>query len=335
MLDRIRSALKSVSSHVERGLTATGSFRFADLALTIRIAAAQKADNLLRMVEHRRIASPDHGSFELDVVEGSAAVLDSLLPPLEHRPKRLVETGADHHYYWTPERSGNLTVLDRPMRRALLWYPCAGEIASWEFSRPFLAAIHALMLPTAWAPVHAAAVGKNAAAILIAGRGGVGKTTTALVCAEAGWDYLSDDFVLVGPRWRAISLYRSARIREDMFSRLPASMSAVTGISTDDGEVRAEVDVGHVGRIGSADPEIRAIVVPQRAGAVSAVLAPIRRSQALSALAGSTLVALAGGRTETFAKLSNLVDRVPCYAFDPGPRLADIPAALATLISPR
>jgi hypothetical protein len=271
--------------------------------------------------------------LEIDVIEGWYAGLERLLPPSEYRRKRLVETTNDYYYYWTPERGGNLTVLDRSAGRALLWYPSAGEIASWEFSRPFLAAIHAFMLPTSWTPVHAAAVAKNDVAILIAGRGGVGKTTTALVCAEAGWDYLSDDFVLIGGKpWRAASMYRSARMREDMFARLPRSMTAVTNISTDDGEVRAEVDVGMVGQIGSKDVEIGAIVVLQRAGAVHAAIAPIRRSQALSALAGSTLIALAGGQVETFGKLADLVNQVPCFAFEPGPELADIPGALAALV---
>jgi hypothetical protein len=228
-----------------------------------------------------------------------------LLPP-SSIVKNCRETTADYYYYWTPERGGNLTTLDRRARRALLWYPAAGEIASWEFSRPFLAAIHAFLLPTSWTPVHAAAVAKNGAAILIAGRGGVGKTTTALVCAEAGWDYLSDDFVLVGRTpWRAAGMYRSARMREDMFVRLPRSMAAVTNISTDDGELRAEVDVGAVGRIGSNDAEIRAIVLPQRAGAEQSALTPIRRSQVLSALAGPTLIVWREATQKSSASLPN------------------------------
>lgn len=336
MLDLIRSALEIARNHVEHNATATGLYRFGDLSVNVRVAATQKAADLLRMVEHQRIASSMPDAAEINVIEGWHAGLEKLLPPSEHREKRLVETTADYYYYWTPERGGNLTTLDRRARRALLWYPAAGEIASWEFSRPFLAAIHAFLLPTSWTPVHAAAVAKNGDAILIAGRGGVGKTTTALVCAEAGWDYLSDDFVLVGRTpWRAAGMYRSARMREDMFVRLPRSMAAVTNISTDDGELRAEVDVGAVGRIGSNDAEIRAIVLPQRAGAEQSALTPIRRSQVLSALAGPTLIVLAGGHAEIFGKLAELVNQIPCYGFEPGPRLADIPGTLAPLLRKR
>ena len=284
------------------------------------------------MIEQRRITLSGPADWEIDVIEGEHAALEPLRPPSDY-DKRLVEHTNDHYYYWTPERGGNLTLLDRRGRRALLWYPSPGEISSWEFSRPFLYPIHALMLPTAWTPVHAAAVARNGAAILVAGRGGIGKTTTALVCAEAGWDYISDDFVLIGGTpWRACGIYRSARMREDMFDRLPRSMEAVTNISTEDGEVRAEIDVGRLGRIESGNVEIHAIVLPRRAGAACAALTPCRPSQVLSALAGSTSIILGGGQTEIFEKLTDLVKKVPCYTFDPGPNIADIPAALAPLV---
>ena len=218
------------------------------------------------------------------------AELEQLQPPSDHREKRLVDIGDEHYYYWTPERGGNLTLADNSQRRALTWYPVGSEIPSWEFSRPVLFPIHALMLPTAWTPVHAAAVARNGAAILVAGRGGVGETTTALVCAEAGWDYLSDDFILIGGTpWRASGIYRSARMRQDMFARLSRSMEAATNISSDDGELRADVDVSRVGRLGSGDVRIHAIVLPQRKGGRSAALAPCRPSQALSRIGGIDL----------------------------------------------
>jgi hypothetical protein len=332
-LDRIRLALEDANAHVARAATSGGRFRFADWTVQIRIAAVQRADDLLRMVEHRRVTEPEPepADWEIAVIEGAHAGLEPLRPPSGH-DQRLVDITGDYYYYWAPERSGNLTLVDRGRRRAVLWYPSPGEISFWEFSRPFVYPIHALMLPTAWAPVHAAAVARNGAAILIAGYSKAGKSTTALVCAEAGWDYISDDFVLVGGTpSRACGIYRSARMREDMFDHLPRSMKAVTAISTEDGEVRAEVDVAQMGRIGSRDSRIRAVVLPRRTGAARATLAPCRPSQVLQTLAGSTSIMLGGGQAEVFTKLSGLIKNVPCYTFDPGPSITDIPAALASL----
>lgn len=334
MRELIRRAVAHGSDHVEQSTTAGGSYRFADWSVRIRIAGTRRADNLPWMIEHRRIEPSAKDDWTISVIEGDCAQVEPLRPPSEHRDKRLVDIADDHYYYWTPEGGGNLTLVDRRQHRALLWYPSASEIASWEFSRPFLSSIHALMLPTAWTPVHGAVVAKGNAAILIVGRGGAGKTTTALVCAEAGWDYLSDDYVLIGGTpCRACGIYRSARVREDMFARLPRSMLAVTNVSTDDGEVRAEVDVGRVGRVGLDDPHIRAIVLPRRTGAAKASLDAIRPSQALSALAGPTSIGLAGGQAAIFQKVTSLLKSVPCYIFEPGPRIADVPAVLAPLVN--
>lgn len=332
MQDIILRALDDAYGYVERAATSSGSYRFADWSVRIRIAAVQRADDLLRMIDHRRIALSGPPDWEIAVIEGEFAALEELRPRSDC-DTRLVDISGRHYYYWTPERSGNLTLVDRDRRKALLWYPYPGEISSWELSRPFLYPIHALLLSTAWAPVHAAAIARGGAAVLIAGFSKMGKTTTALVCAEAGWDYVSDDFVLVGGMpWRASGIYRSARMREDMFERLPRSMEAVTTISTDDGELRAEIDVGQIGRIGSDDAEIRAIVLPRRTGGARAVLTPCRPLQVLQALAGSTSLLLGGGRSETFKKLAELVKAVPCYIFEPGPDLADIPSGLAPLL---
>jgi hypothetical protein len=336
VLDDIRRALDDASEHIDRTATSGWSYRFARWCARIRIAATKRGDDLLRMIGHRRIRRSIPADWDIAVIEGGSTRLGALRPPNDHRDKRLIDLTDHYYYYWTPERGGNLTLVDRSSRRALQWYPSAGEIASWEFSRPFLSSIHALMLPTQWTPVHGAVVAMNGSAIVIAGRGGAGKTTTALVCAEAGWDYFSDDFVLIGGApCRASSLYRSARMREDMFAHLPRSMGAVTNISTDDGEVRAEVDVGRVAKVGADDTEIRAIVLPKRAGAPRAAVEPIRPGQALSALAGPTSIVLAGGQADIFKKVTDLVKNVPCYTFDPGPNLADIPSTLAALVDQR
>src|SRR5262249_58368179 len=45
--------------------------------------------------------------------------------------------------------------------------------------------------------LHAGAVGAGEAGVLLAGAGGAGKSTTALLCVDAGLRYAGDDYVLV------------------------------------------------------------------------------------------------------------------------------------------
>ena len=82
-----------------------------------------------------------------------------------------------------------------------------------------------------WAPtqgyasVHAGAVGTPEAAVLIVGRSGSGKSTTALSCLNSGLLYLADDHCLLdhGARPFVYSLYNSGRVEADHLRKLPSS----------------------------------------------------------------------------------------------------------------
>jgi hypothetical protein len=327
----VQNALGIVDRLFEHANPLVSTHRFGDLALRIRVLAERRTRGLLRMIEHR-CESTVSPSATIDVLDGPYEELEPLLPPRESRGHRLVISDEDTFYYWLPEHAGSLSAIDRKARRGIVWHLSGDEISSWEFSRPFLYPIHAFLMSSPWMPVHAAAIARGASGLLVVGPAGVGKTTIALACAEAGWSYVGDDFVLVqGQPPRACNLYRSARMREDTFARVPKAMSAVTGMSTDDGELRAEVDVGLVTQV-TSDVEVRAIVVPQRRGAENATIVAMRRSQALLALAGSTLALLPGNRAEAYEKLAILTRNVPCCGFDPGHRLSDTPSVLARLL---
>jgi len=71
--------------------------------------------------------------------------------------------------------------------------------------------------------LHAAVVGTEHGGVLITGKGGIGKSTTALLCLEAGLTYLGDDYVIVAldPVPYAYSLYSTAKLNEDQAEQLP------------------------------------------------------------------------------------------------------------------
>ena len=233
--------------------------------------------------------------------------------------------------FWAAE--GNLTLFDRHTRRGVVWYLAADEIPSWEIGRPFLPLIKALSIDTSWTPVHAAAVAREQAGVLILGSSNAGKSSTALACVDAGWSYVGDDCVLLTAQPpRVATLYRTARVRADMVPLLKIAQTATERFSTDSGEVRAEIDVGLFKGANIGDADVKAVVLPQRNGADRPTIAPLSRSRALRALSATTLVMLPGAAVATHHILADVVQRVPCYTIDPGPELAAMPAALAQLI---
>jgi hypothetical protein len=331
-VDRLVEAIQ----HVRRRQDSSGAeltcFGFDTLRLGIRVGRHGRAVGLLGMIDHRRVDGAANMAV-LDVIEGPDAILEALLPPDQGGRERYVTSDRSLYCLWEPYFGGKLTVVDRTTRQGFTWLRSSDALPSWEIARPFLHAFKGLSAVTGLLPVHAAAVAFDGRGILIAGRGGMGKTSLALACAEAGWRYVGDDFVLIGgPPLRAVNLYRSARVREDMFSRLQHTMKAVVALSTDSGELKGEVDIGRLPLSTIGDAFIRAIVVPHRAGGSEVSITPLRRSVALRELTATTLVALPGEAIGTYNEIAHAIDNIPCYSVDPGPRLAAVPAALESLV---
>ena len=129
-----------------------------------------------------------------------------------------------------------------------------------------------------------------------AGPGGAGKSTTALLCAESGLTYLGDDYcaVQMSRPPRVHSLYRTGKlVREN----LPG-----------------EKELLYPEAKTAADLPLRAIFIPQiDLAARETRIVPTASSEALKALAPSTISQLSGAGAHTFERLAQLVRTVPCF----------------------
>lgn len=120
-----------------------------------------------------------------------ASHLDSRVPPgldvSEHH------RSGDAHVWVVPEPRHLQRFTAGPAPHAGLVADATSVIDGTVRARP---AIHAI---ATWAagrgvmPVHAAAVARDGRALLLIGRGGRGKTTTALTLAARGWRLIADD----------------------------------------------------------------------------------------------------------------------------------------------
>lgn len=232
--------------------------------------------------------------------------------------------------------SGILNVLDPHRRTAFYWTRDARELPYYESGAPLLPILNWTLNARGMQVVHAAAVGTAAGGVLLAGKGGAGKSTTALACVfRGGMAYVADDYGLVqgGGEPRALSLFNTAKLEVD---RLRASFPDLEG------------SAGNAGRFGEEKPllflhrhfpdrlipemPLRAVLVPRLSGRPETTLAPARPMEALRALAPSTLFQLSGSGEAELKLMADLVRRVPCRHLALGTRLEEIPAVVRRLL---
>jgi hypothetical protein len=177
-------------------------------------------------------------------------------------------------------------------------------------------------------------VGQDGLGVLLVGRSGSGKSTTALACLRHGMEFVGDDYVLLlaDPVPTAYSLYNSAKMHSAFLEEvLPAWKPWV---AREIGPENKSVFYLHENLPQNlrASLELRAIVIPQISDQAQAALAPRPATEGLLALAPSTLFQFPEARREAMAFLSGLTRRLPVWVLRTGTDLASGPGALRRLL---
>jgi len=92
-------------------------------------------------------------------------------------------------------RYGAITIVDLPSRHAIFQVPAASRVQWYERAAPLRPALHWLLDAAGTGLVHAGAVGRDGEGVLLAGRGGLGKSTLAAAAVLEGMECAGDDYV--------------------------------------------------------------------------------------------------------------------------------------------
>lgn len=160
-------------------------------------------------------------------------------PALAHlrqiRDKVSVANRATAHLLYNP--AGEiLSFIDTDSREAFYCTGDPGALPDYEICTPMRMLLHWCCFRFGLIFVHAAAVEHMGRGALLIGRGGSGKSTTALACLLHGLGFTGDDYVAIAPGNppRALSLYRGCKLTEEMLPRFPSLR-------------RLEAEVNHTG----------------------------------------------------------------------------------------
>lgn len=226
------------------------------------------------------------------------------------------------------------SMLDHERNLGLYWTDDARQFIYHERSFPMRTLFNWWMLRHGRQLTHAAAVGTPAGGVLITGKSGVGKSTTALACLRSELFYVGDDHVLVGhaPGPFAFSLYNSAKLNAHHVEKFPHLLPAISNPDELDTQKALLFLHDHYPEKMIAGVPVQAILIPRVTGQCETRLQRISPATSLTALGPSTLFLMPGSDREIFQNLVSFVRQVPNYRLELGTELAQIPDVIAQLL---
>ena len=326
-------------------------YRIADETLRLRFAGPALPPRLCRALDH--LSAPAGPAPDLTVLLWDSASTGRKLPLLAASLLRLLKLT------WLEDRgvrgeilgyngqriravydggSEILCALDTVTRTAVYWTADAERLPYHESGAPLRTILHWWLDRPDRQVVHAGAVGTETAGVLLAGKGGTGKSTTALACVDAGLRYVSDDYTVVtdAPDPVAHSLYNTAKVKtESEVKRFPWLADWVSnreGAATGQEKPMVFLHEHRPESLVSRLP-LRGIVFPRVIGPGPARLVPVSPDSAFKAMAPSTVTQLPGAGPRSLHFMRSLARRLPCFLLDLGSDLGAVPAAIRSLLT--
>ncbi len=226
-----------------------------------------------------------------------------------------------------------LTLMDMEQNLAIYWINDAHALPYYEKGYPLTTILNWWMEVTPLQFVHAAAIGTPSGGVLLPGKSGSGKSTTALSCVESELSFLTDDTCIVtsDPQPYAYSIYNTAKLLgEEDIRRLPYLGRFVSNPDRVEGEKAMIFMHKHYpDKIVNSFP-IKAILIPQITGKPETGIRKTTAGAALQALGPSTILQLPGSGRKALKLMSKLVRQIPCYVLELG---TDIPKIHSTILN--
>jgi hypothetical protein len=227
------------------------------------------------------------------------------------------------------QRPQVVTWFDRRKQHIVGWISHHDQLPIYERGKPLHFPLLLWHSDRGAEVIHAALVSKNGKGVLFAGKGGVGKSTVALACIQAGFDYLGDDYIGLETcedgHFVGHSLYSATWLMADHFARFPQVMRYAIYPERPAQEktlvLLSEVFPRQLCRTAT----VYALVLPRIVADSSSRIRPASKAEALFALAPSSILLRPNSGAATLHKLGHLAEQVPCYWLELAQDLNEIP----------
>lgn len=326
------------------------SFRIAGRSITFQFCGSRWLNEMTSAIAHLghpQRSSPNDGL--------TISVWDGGMQPTNYLLRSYLYTLKNWWYEYTGKRGellginsdeisatyqpgiGVMSVVDLEGSRAFYWKADPSPLPYFETCSPCRSLLHSWMRSAGNYFVHGAAIGYRDGGVMLVGKGGSGKSTSALACLKSSLLYAGDDYCLVSANssggFDTHSLYCTAKLVEiNNLNSFPELADNVINPQRIAGEKVALSLYGYkVGKLIDKFP-LRAILVPVITGGTSTQILPCSPQHALMAIAPSTLSQLPSSGKEDLQFLGDLTRNIPCYRILLGTDLRQVPERISALL---
>jgi hypothetical protein len=314
-------------------------FDVAGTTVRLLFAGERLVPDLVPALEHLRGAPGSRPDVTFNIWDSESTGVAMPPPPCD----RTHFTDRGDLWGFTSERyrlafhwiECSVNLMDRYERTGIFWIQTSGTLPYWTKASPLRTLFHWWMEMNGRQLLHAAAVGDHNGAVLITGKGGIGKSTTALASLAHGMSYVADDYLIVGldPEPVVYSLYSTAKLNPDQVGTFPelAPLASSLGLQGDEKAV-LRLFPKFATQIARAMP-LRAIMTPRFIGHEKTTVTPVSRELLHRAAAFTTMSQLPYAGRYTYDFIGRLTERVPGFELALGSDLDDVARAISQFLA--
>lgn len=318
----------------------------ANMTVRLELAGAALDPVLLRALAHRANATSGAPAVDLTIRAWDAASTGVRCPApdtelTDLHAGFLPELSSDRFHSALDPHSGAFSFFDRSGALGVWTCPDADRAEPYECAAPMRSILQAALQARGLQLAHGAVVGTERGGALILGRGGSGKSNTALACLGAGMHYVGDDYVILkASRKRAHNVFQTGKL-------FPEDLDLHPGLRP----ARATASRNHAGKwvfffaesghdenaTGLRDAfvsnlDVRVALIAEIGSGSRTTVRPARKAEALLALAPNTLIQLPGGGATDLRQLAGFLAHVPTCVIELGPDREEVAQAVARTI---
>ena len=212
-----RDALAATKSALVNGRAVTFNLQIAGVVVELVFPNQIELERFTPALKHLEISAKKSPDASFYIWDSDSTGVDMPPPPcgkdrFTYRGDVWGFNSSNFHFAFDwGDHSVNL--YDKSKKIAIYWTNSATKTPYWTIASPFRTLFSWLLKEYECQLVHGAAVGTHEGAVVITGKGGIGKSSTALSSLVNGMQFIGDDFIVVQNSSRPVAhcLYSSAK----------------------------------------------------------------------------------------------------------------------------